>query len=117
MKLKGRDPREVVEQILNRSVCAVKVGAVISDKWGIHSWGWNSSGQTGMGEHAEAHAIRRGNRDRMGSSTLWVAAARSRRNGNKVITARPCEGCQRIIGCLNRIIYRDGEGRWVEFGA
>lgn len=112
MLVKGKDPREIVIALINRSICAVKVGAVIVDRWGIHSWGWNSSGYTGLGEHAEAHAIRRCNRDRMGNSTLYVGAVRMR--NNKIITAKPCEECMKLIKGIGRVIYRNGEGEWVD---
>lgn len=107
-----RDPREIAETILNRSICAVKVGSVIADSWGVGSWGWNSSGFTGLGEHAEAAAIRRGNKQRMKDSTLYVAAVRER--NNKIITAKPCDYCQRTIrwAGIRDVWYRDRNGIW-----
>ncbi len=114
MRVKGRDPREIAATILERSICAVKVGCCIADRFGVHAWGANHAGPTGMGEHAEVHAMKRCNRNRMGESTLYVAAVRKRRHGNKIITAKPCESCQRVIKGIGKVVYRDGEGKWIE---
>jgi deoxycytidylate deaminase len=103
-------PAELATTLLRRSSCAVQVAAVLQDRFGVFAWGWNSSGPTGYGQHAEAHAISRANPHRLMGATLWVAARR-RRNG-RTVTARPCEECQRIIHEVGRIIYRDGNGIW-----
>ena len=63
--IKPADPRQLAVDLLPRSTCLVQVAAVIADKRGIFSWGWNSSGVTGYGEHAEAAAIRRANKRRL----------------------------------------------------
>lgn len=105
-------PRDISATLLRRSVCVVQVAAVLSDKWGVHSWGWNSSGPTGYGLHAEAHCLQRANRKRVAGSTLYVAARR-RRNG-RIVTARPCPGCQTLIKDVQRIIYRDENGVWCD---
>ena len=110
MNLK-RDPTELAATLLNRSTCAVQVAAVLLDKWGVFSWGWNGSGQTGMGEHAEAHAFRRSNKRRIPYATMYVAAVR-KRNG-KIITAKPCEACWKFIRQWGiTVMYRDGAGEW-----
>ena len=111
MRLSG-DPREIATTLLRRSTCAVQVGAVIEDGWGVFGWGWNSSGRTGYGMHAEDHALARSNKGRLGGATLYVAARR-RRNG-KVVTARPCPDCQGLIQNwgIGRVWYRDGNGVW-----
>lgn len=110
---KNKDPRELVVQLLKRSGCAVQVAAVIEDDWGIHSWGWNHAGSNGYGQHAEAHAIDRLNKNRSTNSTLYVAARRKR--NNRIVTARPCEDCQKLIDFwgFDRVVYRDGNGVWV----
>lgn len=110
MNLKAH-PTEIATSLLRRSICAVQVAAVLVDSWGVYSWGWNSSGFTGMGEHAEAHCMSRSNRSRWEGSKLFIAARR-KRNG-RVVTARPCEECQKIIPKGVRVIYRDGNGVWV----
>ena len=38
------DPKEIAATILNRSVCAVQVGACLVDNWGVFSCGCNHSG-------------------------------------------------------------------------
>lgn len=115
---KPRDPKELVMDLLARSTCAVQVAAVVSDGWGIYSWGVNHVGFDGLGQHAEAECLRRANKKRFkeGRSVLYVAAQR-KRNG-KTITAKPCESCQGLIqGYRNshkalRVVYRDADGNW-----
>ena len=106
---KPKDPRDLAIALLSRSICSVQVGAVLADKWGIFGWGWNSSGD-GLGEHAEAACLRRGNRKRFPLSTLYVAAARLR-NG-KPVTARPCPACGAKLKKVGRVCWRDGTGLW-----
>jgi deoxycytidylate deaminase len=114
---KNKDPRELVVQLLKRSQCAVQVGAVIANDWGVHYWGWNSSGPTGYGQHAEAHAIERACKDRW-MTVAWdpenriYVAARRKRNG-RIVTAKPCEECRKLIDKYRlRVVYRDGNGVW-----
>lgn len=92
--MKPDDPRQLAMDLMERSICAVQVGATIVDKWGIISWGWNSVG-TGFGEHAEAAAIRRANKKRLYGATIYVASKRAR--NVKVINSRPCDGCDALI--------------------
>ncbi len=110
MRVKGADPRELAVALLRRSVCSVQVAAVLEDEWGVFAWGWNSSGPTGMGEHAEAHCLRRANRNRLQGATLYVAARRAR-NGRPVC-ARPCSACQKVIRDVEAVVWRDGDGLW-----
>lgn len=106
-----KDPREIAEAILTRSVCAVQVGACLADGWGVFSWGWNSSGAEGMGEHAECACLRRANFRRKFGATIYVAARR-KRNG-RIVTAKPCEGCEPLLKRWGlKVWYRDGEGDW-----
>ena|SRR3990167_6641487 len=109
--IKPSDPRQLVIDLIPRSICAVQVAAAICDRHGIVSWGWNSVGN-GFGEHAEAAAIRRANRKRLLGSTIYVAATRLR-NGKNVI-ARPCTVCSGLLLCcgITRIVWRDAEGIW-----
>jgi len=102
----------IIEKILNRSICAVKVGAIITDPKGyIISVGWNHMGASGYGTHAEHHAMSRANADRLEYSTIYVAASRKRTG--KPVTAKPCDGCQPWLDLYKmRIVYRDGEGKW-----
>lgn len=109
---KPNDPRELAESILERSVCQVRVGAVITDRNLILSWGWNSSGADGLGICAERHAILRANRRRLRGAEIWVAAVRTR-NG-KVLNAYPCAVCQGWIESykLRTIHWRSEDGKW-----
>lgn len=110
--IKPNDPRKLAEDILARSVCRVKVGAAIADSSGrILSWGWNSV-SSGFGIHAEIHAIRRCNRDRLRGATIYVASQR-KRNG-KVVLSKPCDECRPVLDKWDlTIVYRDANGSWV----
>lgn len=108
MNLKGEDPKYIAVNILERSICAVQVGACIEDKTGILAVGWNSVGK-GFGWHAEAHAVYRANRNRVKGSTIYIAAKR-KRNGVNVI-ARPCDACMPYLVGMN-IWWRDKTGIW-----
>lgn len=111
--MKKGSPTEIAETILQRSTCAVQVGACIIDTWGrVLSWGWNHSGQDGLGEHAEMHALGRANKVRLyGAVRIYVAAQR-RRNGKPVL-ALPCSECQMLISKYRMgVTYRDGRGVW-----
>lgn len=88
-------PMRLAFDLLDRSSCAVRVAAVIADKDGIFSWGWNSSGRDGLGEHAEAAAIRRANRKRLKGAILYVVAQRAR--SKRILLARPCPDCERLV--------------------
>lgn len=110
--LKPRDPRELTEDLLNRSICSVQVAAVLADHGGIFSWGWNSAG-LGLGLHAEVHAIQRANRERLRGATIYVAS--QRRRNKKVVLSKPCEDCQRLIDKWDlRVFYRLANGEWGE---
>lgn len=110
--MKPKDPRDLAEALLSRSSCAVQVAAVLTDRHGVHGWGWNNSGRDGMGEHAEVACLRRANRRRALASTLYVAAQRAR-NG-RTVTARPCIGCMAWITRfgVGRVVWRDANGGW-----
>jgi deoxycytidylate deaminase len=108
--IKPKDPRDLAIALMSRSIASVQVAAVLADRWGIHSWGWNSAGPTGLGIHAEHHCLIRANRSRLAGSTLYVAAQR-KRNG-KPITAKPCEKCQLLIGGIEKIMWRENDSFW-----
>jgi tRNA(Arg) A34 adenosine deaminase TadA len=91
MNLNCYDPEELAGIVALRSICAVQVGAVLADHNGIFSWGWNSSGCDGFGEHAEAAAIRRANKRRLRGAAIYVSARR--RKSRSVILAKPCGMC------------------------
>jgi deoxycytidylate deaminase len=108
---KPKDPKDLAIALLRRSECSVQVAAVLADLWGIFSWGWNSTGMDGFGEHAESHCLRRSNGRRLKGATLYIAAVR-KKNG-RVVTAKPCEACQGVIKKVGRVCYRNGEGVWM----
>jgi len=107
----NRDPREIADTILVRSPCLVQVGAcIVSRKGNAISWGWNSCGASGFGEHAEASSIRRCNKRRLAGSTIYVAGMWRR---GKLVTSKPCPACARLIAKWGlRVVYRDCLGRW-----
>lgn len=110
--VKPSDPRQLTLDLLPRSICSVQVAAVIADKRGIFSWGWNSVG-SGFGEHAEVAAIRRANKRRLRGATIYVATQRMRSFGPKMVNSMPCFGCEALImkRGLN-VVYRDARGIW-----
>lgn len=91
--------------LTGRSICDVKVAAVISDSHGIFAWGWNNIGFDGFGMHAEAHAIHRANRARLRNAVITVAGRRG-----KWLNSKPCEACQALIDKWGlRAEWFDGE--------
>jgi deoxycytidylate deaminase len=104
-------PTEIALALLNRSVCAVQVAAVLEDDYGVYAWGWNSSGPDGYGMHAEAHCLSRANLARVKDSTLYVAARR--RRSSRPVTAKPCLNCAELIKNVERVVFRDGNGVWI----
>ncbi len=113
--IKPSDPRQLAIDLLPRSICQVQVAAVLADDYGIFAWGWNSAGN-GFGEHAEAAAIRRANKKRLTTSTIYVASQRMR-NG-KMVMSKPCEDCMKRIRAKNiyLIWYRTASGKWEVMG-
>ena len=108
------DPRQLVIDLIPRSICSVRVAAVVVDGWGIFGWSWNGVGD-GFGEHAEAACIRRSNKRRLRGSTIYVAAVRMRSTRPCTVTARPCRACEMLLRAygIDRIVYRNKEGIWV----
>ncbi len=109
---KHLDPKDLVVGLLDRSECAVQVAAVLVDSKGAFSWGWNHAGPDGFGQHAEVHCLRRANMSRIDKATIYVAAQRNR-NG-KVVLAKPCPDCAKVVKKCKRVIYRDALGDWIE---
>lgn len=109
--IKPRDPRELAIDLLPRSVCLIKVASVVCDAGGvIISWGWNHSGPTGMGCHAEDHAIHRANLSRLWYGTIYVAGKYSR---GTLVNAKPCRLCRQLSDKFHMDIeYRDKSGKW-----
>ena len=110
MQIKKTSPADLAIDLLSRSICSVRVAAVLADKHGVFGWGWNGVGSDGLGEHAEAHCLRRSNNKRLAKATMWVAAVRHRTG--KPVTAKPCEQCQKAIRKVGKVMYRDGDGIW-----
>lgn len=112
---KPNDPRQLVIDLLPRSICSVQVAAVIADSHGILSWGWNNVGE-GYGQHAENHAIWRANKRRLaGAATIYVASRRMRGFGPKAINSRPCEECMKLIGKYDLdVVFRAADGEWYD---
>ncbi len=81
--------RELAIDLLERSLCRIQVAAVLSDKHGIFSWGWNYCGPDCKGLHAEDHAISRANRKRLRGARLTVAGRRVQTG--RWVCSRPCE--------------------------
>lgn len=103
------NPQQLAIDLLDRSECNVQVAAVLADKWGIFSWGWNHVGK-GFGCHAEAHCFQRANKKRMQKATLFVAARRKKHK--KMVIAKPCRECERLTINVSRVVWRDKDGQW-----
>lgn len=108
---KNVDPRWLAKELCDRSICAVRMAAVISDDEGIFAIGWNSPGEDGLGLHAEEHAISRANRRRLKGARITVAGFRR----TSKVKSRPClEKCfPRIVKVgITEIDYHAKDGRW-----
>lgn len=107
------DPRRLAEDLLSRSECAVQVAAVLADKDGIFSWGWNHMGTSGFGKHAEAHALERANKKRLWNSTIYVAAIRAK--SKNPVLSKPCPECDYLLETYNITAwYRNKNGVWTK---
>ena len=105
------NPTDLAFDLLPRSICRVQMSAVLYDKHGIFSWGWNSVG-SGYGNHAECHCISRANRDRVKGSVITVAGRRLK--SKNLVFSLPCALCmERIIRVgIKRIEFHDKVGIW-----
>jgi len=112
--IKRDDPRKLAEDLLDRSTCSVQVAAVLADRYGIYSWGFNHVGFDGFGAHAEIEAIRRANKNRLDGSFLYVAGRR-RKSGNSVLS-KPCELCYPVIRAwgIRTVWFRDSDEQWMK---
>jgi cytidine deaminase len=107
---KPLDGQVLASEILSRSSCSVQVGAAISDRWGIFSWGWNSVGD-GYGQCAERHAVHRANKKRLYGATIYVAGIRNR--NQRFVPAKPCVLCRKVIQKWQlHVMWRDNDGEW-----
>lgn len=91
----------------------MKMAAVIHDRRGVVSWGWNSAGRDGMGMHAEEHAVSRANRKRLRGATITVAGMGWERR--KLLCSLPCLGrCLPLIRKvgIKRVEYMTRCGEW-----
>lgn len=110
---KPTNAKALATDILERSICSVKVGAVIEDSKGILAWGWNSEGFDGYGLHAEAHAIMRANPKRLRGATIYVAGRRNR--NDKPVPSKPCPECQKLIDKWQlQVVWQDNDYKWQE---
>lgn len=105
-------PQQLAMDIARRSVCRVQVGCVLVDRAGrVFAWGWNHAGPTGLGVHAEQHALVRANRRRVVGATAYVAGWR----GTKPVMSRPCEDwCWWGLKALGvaKVVYTLADGTW-----
>ena len=109
--IKPDDPRDLVLNLLSRSVCAIQVASVIADDVGIFGWGWNSMGPTGYGLCAERHAIGRSKRVRLWEATIYVAG--KYKDKGTVVNSKPCEKCQAMIDKYGMtVVFRGKDGKW-----
>ena len=106
-------PTDIAATLLNRSVCAVQVAAVLVDVCGVFSCGGNHAGADGLGQHAECHCINRSNPHRLEQATMYIAARR--RRNKRIVTARPCAVCEKMIWGCKRVVYRDTNGVWCDY--
>ena len=102
--------QELALILVKRSPCRIKMAAVLHDRKGIFSYGWNSSGYDGMGQHAEEHAIGRANKNRLKGATVTIAG-----RGRKPVCSFPCaDRCLSLIlkKGIKRIVWQDADGDW-----
>lgn len=110
---KNKIPIELALDVARRSICRVKMGAVIVDwKGRVISYGWNHHLSTdGPGNHAEMHAIQRANKRRLAGSTIYTAGIRPRKLN--LVYAKPCELCRSLIMAvgIEKMVWMDKEGK------
>ena len=115
--MKKAAPEELALSLTRRSICRVKMAAVIYDSRGVFSWGWNH-GSGGKGIHAEVHAISRANPKRLKGATIVVAGQHGRWNGREFVptvpsNSLPCSNCRKLIEKHDLRIRYMKDGRWV----
>ena len=113
MNISDLTPQELAIDLLDRSVCKVRMAAVLSDNYGIFAWGWNSGYI-----HAEEMVLMRANPRRVPGSTITVAGQRAK-SGNWVYSF-PCHKVQKnclrmLVGRkVRRIVFLTKEGAFSE---
>jgi len=109
---KNQDYFELTKSIALRSICNVKVGAIIYDSLGVFAWGWNNSGD-GYGICAERFAIKRSNKRRLSGARIMVISVRK----GKIICSMPCPKCSAVIGALGikYVTCATADGEWLTF--
>ena len=110
---KDKIPTELAIDLSGRSTCNVRVGCVIVDTEGrVVAWGWNHEGSDGLGECAEAFAIKRANRKRLVGASIYVFGQWGH-SGNWV-NAIPCMNCMALIRKydLHYVYHSTKEGKW-----
>jgi deoxycytidylate deaminase len=95
---------DLARDLTARSVCNVRVAAVITDGHGVIGWSWNHAGRDGYGECAEIGALRRSNRKRLAGAVLTVVAIRAKTG--RQITSRPCVDCEKAITKAGIMVVR-----------
>ena len=108
---RNKDPKELVIKLLKRSSCAVQTAAVLTTNGIVTATGWNHSGCTGFGCHAEEMLFKRANLKHIPKSVLYVAAKR-KKSGSSVM-AKPCAFCHSFAKNCAYIIYRDKRNEWI----
>ena len=110
---KPSDPKDLVLDLIPRSVCSVQMAAVICDAAGaILGWGWNHSGPDGYGMCAERYALMRCNQSRLWSGTIYVAGKWAEKG--TLVHAKPCEKCEAVIRKFEmEVVFRNKKGKWI----
>ena len=97
------------------------MAAVLTDRHGVISWGWNHPGPEGFGTHAEEHALNRANRRRVPGSTITVAGLRrgaARSKARRYVLSRPCEArCLPLLrkAGVRTVEFIRADGMWAVF--
>ena len=105
-------PEKFLDKLLKRTICNVKVMALIVDKRGKVQWGWNNAGCDGNGEHAEACAIRRANKKRLVGADIYIKGVRAK--NNRPVLSKPCVRCLALLKAfgVKRAIHNTFSGEW-----
>lgn len=108
-----RLPEEIAETVSYRSTRNVRVGSCIIDTIGrVISIGWNHEGPDGLGECAEAFAIKRANRKRLVGASIYIFGQWG--HSLNWVTAIPCSRCMALIRKhdLHNVWHSGKDGKW-----
>lgn len=105
-----QSPKDAALYYMKRSICTVQVGAVLWDKRGFVSAGWNHSGPSGMGEHAEENCLKRASHKRANGAVMWIAG-RYKKSKNPV-NSSPCAFCWLLLKPCAYVCYRAKDSTW-----